>query len=383
LAADTGATGRTELLGRITDLFLESGGVFSEQEALHAQEIINSLLRTVGSDARQKLAHKIGGLENAPRQVAVRLAHDKIEVARPILVGSPVLEDQDLIEIIDSRTQEHLRAITERDHINERVTRALAEKGNDGVLVSLASNNNARLSRPTAAHLVGCSQTVEPLQKPLIERTDISPDLIFQIYWWAPPATRKKLLGLAKGLDPSEPGKSLPDQVSAATNDIAQQRGTLSPAQQHIRKMVSNETLNQESLVSFLRGGQVAEFVIGLAHMSDLTVTTVRRVLRDKAGEALAMVCKANGFDKELFSSLESLVYGGSTRTPDQVAAHQGIFDQVEPGMARTALSLWRRGPDALVPTGEWPPKGATLNFTLNSAEYINLPGQKLKRLED
>ncbi len=165
LAADTSATGRTELLSRVTDLFIESGGAFSEQETLHVQEIMNSLARTVGSDARQKLAHKLGGLENASRQVVVRLANDGVEVARPILARSPVLEDQDLDDVINSQTQDHMLAIAERDHINEQVVDALAEKGNDDVLVSLASNHNAQLSKPTTVHLVGCSQTVEPLQK--------------------------------------------------------------------------------------------------------------------------------------------------------------------------------------------------------------------------
>ena len=202
---------------------------------------------------------------------------------------------------------------------------------------------------------------------------------MFQIYWWAPPGTRKQLLGLTKNLDPAELDKLWTDQAPGTTNDIAQQEGTLSPAQQHIREMVSNETLDQESLVSFLRGGQIPEFVIGLAHISDLSITTTRRVLEDKAGEALAMVCKANGVNKEIFSSLESLVYGGSTRTPDQVATRQSVFDQVETVMARTALSLWRSGPDKLAPTGEWPPKGGKFD----SAEFVNLPGQKLKQLDD
>jgi len=379
LAGDSSLSGRGRLLTRVTDLFTASSGSFNEQASLHLEGILESLARTVGSDARRDLGRRLGNLNNALHSVVVKLANDSISIANPLLTRSPVLEDQDLIDIVDCRTQEHLLAISTRTNLHESVADALAEKGNNDVLLSLAQNTGAVLSRPTAAHLVGRSQVFEPLQVPLVGRSDIPTDLVFQIYWWAPQVVRKQILSVAENLGPSELNELLKSAGEPPTNDITRQEGTLSPAQELVRELAKNETLTEDSLVDFLRGGQVPEFAVALAHVSDINLVTARRVLQDKDSESLAMVCKANGFNKQTFTSLESLVYQGATRAPDQIAAQHAVFDKVDPGLAKTALAIWRQGPDSNATVGECPPKGANMQ----SAEYFNLPGQKLKKLED
>lgn len=373
LAGDTSISGREQLLSRVTDLFIDSADALNEQEASHLGDILDSLTRTVGSGARQTLGQRIGDLGSAPRAVIIRLANDKVAVARPVLTGSPVLENENLIDIIGVQTQEHLLAISARPNLHECVTDALAEKGNEDVLLSIALNLGANLSRSTAAHLVARSQSLEPLQTPLVERSDIPADLIFQIYWWAQPIVRKKILGLTENLAQHELEKLLGNNDGPCLNDLTQQEGTLSPAQDFVRELVVNENLTEDTLMNFMRDGQVPEFVIALAHLSDLNLITARRVLQDRDSHSLAMVCIANGFDKQTFTSLESMVHGNHNQI------QKSAFDEIDPKTAKTTLAMWRQGPDANTGAGEWPPKGTNTQ----SAEYINLSGQKLKLLEE
>lgn len=373
LAGDSSRSGRTELLLRVTDLLVSADQEFNEQESDHLAGIMNSLARTADQAVKKQLAARLSDASNAPSDVIIGLANDLFSIARPVLARSPVLRDIDLLDIIEARTQEHLLAISTRKTLPENVTNALAEKGNSAVLVQLAKNHGALLSPPTIAHLVGRSKSVEPLQKPLIEREDMPTDLKFQIYWWAAPGVRARILELTD--DVSIPGSNQASDNSPRGNDITRQEGTLSSAQSHIREMARQDKLDEQALVRLLRGGQVPEFVIGLSHMSDLHPTTARRVLQDTSGEALAMVCKATGFDKETFMSLEALTYKGPKRGAEQIETQLAMFDRTNQKTSAKAMGLWRRGPDSDAPIGEWPPKG-TVNS--NGVEYFNLPGTKL-----
>lgn len=373
LAGDNSVSGREQLLSRVTDLFIDSADALNDKESSHLEGILDSLARTVGTNARQNLGRRIGDLGNAPRAVIMRLANDGISVARPVLTASPNLENEDLIKIVGIQTQEHLLAISTRPNLHESVSDALAENGNDDVLLSLALNLGANLSRATAAHLVGSSQSLEPLQIPLVERSDIPPDLIFQIYWWAQPIVRKKILGLTENFSTPNLEKLMGNNGNSGTNDITCQEGALSPAQEFVREMASNDNLTENALTNFLRGGQVPEFVIALAHLSKLNLVTARRVLQDNDSESLAMVCIANGFDKQTFTELNSMVHGNHKQK------QKSVFDEIDPAIAKTALAMWRQGPDAVSGAGEWPPKDANIQ----SAQYINVSGQKLKMVEE
>jgi hypothetical protein len=85
--------------------------------------------------------------------------------------------------------------------MEESVAEALAKMGNEAVLLALVGNTGAKLSRAAAAHLIGRSQSIEPLPAPLAERGDIPTDLIFQFYWWASPMVRAKTIGMAENFD--------------------------------------------------------------------------------------------------------------------------------------------------------------------------------------
>jgi len=379
LAADTSNSGRTRLLLQVSDILAEATQAFSAGESEHLVGITNRLARLVTNETRQHLAQRLNTALHAPAEVILRLAGDDISVARPVLTHSPVLSNSDLIGLAENQTQEHMLAISLRQSLHESVTEVLAELGNEAVLIALVGNLGAQLSRPTAAHLVGRSQTVEPLQAPLVERADIPTDLVFQMFWWADPIIRAKIIGLTEKMDPAEIESLLGGNVPASANDITRQEGNLSSAQEFVRDLGRNGNLSEETLVRLLRGGQVPEFVVALSHMSDLNLLTARRVLQDRDAESLALVCRASGFNKETFSSLESLIYNGKTRSGAQVKAQQAVFDKAAPDTASKTVMIWRHGPDANAPLGEWPPKGADLQ----SAQYINLSGQKLKELED
>ena len=127
MAQDRSVQGRKALVNTISDLFSERASGLSEREHALMNDILGKLVHDFEMSVRQELAERLAARENAPHELIVALANDEIEVARPILMESSVLETPELIEIIKNRTREHQLAIAMRRSVNEIISDALVE----------------------------------------------------------------------------------------------------------------------------------------------------------------------------------------------------------------------------------------------------------------
>lgn len=105
-----------------------------------------SLADRVDAEARGYVAVRLSVAVNAPVRTVQRLAHDDIAVARPLLVHSPRLTTDDLIELAIAHGLDHMAAIAEREHLDVAVTDVLVFNGDDAVRRAVTGNHGARIS---------------------------------------------------------------------------------------------------------------------------------------------------------------------------------------------------------------------------------------------
>jgi len=98
LASETGSDQRRQLLSEITSVFLEDTNSYSDVENQFFGEIMGKVAFDLEKEVRQELAKSLATEASAPRDLIMRLAHDEISVAKPIIEKSPVLNDDDLVE---------------------------------------------------------------------------------------------------------------------------------------------------------------------------------------------------------------------------------------------------------------------------------------------
>jgi uncharacterized protein (DUF2336 family) len=194
LAREKSASGRKTLMDAVSDLFCEQDNVLSDRERALMTDILHQLVHDVEMSVRRTLAERLAVHPQAPRELIVELANDQIEVAHPILMGSHVLHDTDLVEIIHHRTLEHQLAIAMRKNINESVTDALVESGNEDVVKAMLENPSARVSRATMEYLVEQSKRVDTYQNPLLKRPELEPALAKRMYLWVSAALRTHIV---------------------------------------------------------------------------------------------------------------------------------------------------------------------------------------------
>ena len=152
LTGDQTVPGRELLATAIAELYGDQGANLNERERGIMHGILDRLIRDVEKTVRTALSARLARQPNVSRRVITALANDEIDVARPVLIHSPLLSDKDLIDIVRTRTLEHQLAITASASLSEGVSDALAATGNTDVIRSLLENQNASLSAKTMAH---------------------------------------------------------------------------------------------------------------------------------------------------------------------------------------------------------------------------------------
>jgi len=194
LARQKSDQAREQLFEAMGDVFLERNTVLSLQERALITDILEKLIREVSREIRRKLAVKLADAPGTPRELAVLLANDEIDIASPVLIKSKVLEDADLIEIVRNRSTQHLLAISMRRDLSTAVADALVESGEKDVIRTLLENQDAQISRATMAYLVEQSKAVDEFQEPLVKRRDLPGDLARRMCLWVSAAIRQSLL---------------------------------------------------------------------------------------------------------------------------------------------------------------------------------------------
>src|SRR5262249_13951951 len=142
------------------------------------------LSKDVEMSIRISLAERLAASPDAPHELILMLADDKIEVARPVLARSPILSDGDLLSVIEHGSTDHHIAVAERPAIGETVTAALARSQCEAVVLALLRNATAKISHLTFDHLVSRARELASLHEPLAGRKDLPPQLASRMYVW-------------------------------------------------------------------------------------------------------------------------------------------------------------------------------------------------------
>ena len=338
LAEEKSSDKRRDLLRELTDAFMVSPTDHSEAESAHYDAILSQVAYEVEASLRQELAERLADVPNAPRGIVYKLAHDELNVASPVLTRSKALKDEDLVRIIREKGPGHIKAITRRAELNESVTSEIVDRGDDDVLVSLAKNRGARISRPSMEKMVKRSETVEALQAPLVRREDIPPDLLNEMYFTVGAALRQEILKKNQNLD-----SQMVDQLIADSQEtvIAASRSGeyANSAERYVAGLEANGELREKTLAELLESGRKLEFTYAFARLVGIDHPTALRILSDKTFEPLTIACRAAEFDQTTFAKIVFLIQGdgggGSLTLLDQ-------YNCIDPTAAGRVIRFWR-----------------------------------------
>ncbi len=343
LAKEPSSERRRELMREVTDLFLDDPTGYSENENAYFGDILSQVAKDVETALQAELAERLADVPEAPGHLIRQLVDGEIEVADPLLKRSKALSEEDLLEIVRSKGSEHAMAVSQRDEVSEDLSEALVETGNNEVMVSLVENEGAKISRQTMEKVVDRSENIPALQKPLVNRADLPPDLMNDMFFQVSNALKEKILERNESIDPEMLEQALAASQARVTEAFEQKMSTEQRrASFFVDDLVRKKALTERVMVEFLNNKEREKFLYAFAKLTDLDPRTAGRILANPDYEAMAVASKAVGFDRSTFSTLILKTGVEETRQVHEADALIRLYDKVPPEVAQRTMRFWR-----------------------------------------
>ena len=311
LARSPAPVDRDRLLLALADLCERQGCEGAEAQTL-VRDVFMGLIGRVERDIRSRLADKLAGASWAPRDLVLLLARDEIDIARPVIAQSPVLEDQDLVRLLVEAATDHQIEVARRPGLAALVVSAILDQGSPEVLGALAANPSAEVTPLAMERLVAFSQTVAGLRAPLARHPALTTDLAAMLYVWVGEALRRSLAERFAVEGPAFEAAvaSAVDEARGAPGDGMSLESDERAAMDRrvVEKLKAGRQLRPGLLLRALRDGKLTLFTIALAELGEFTTDEVRQALDAPSPELLSLACAAVAVDRSAFPSLLKLV---------------------------------------------------------------------------
>ena len=341
MASETSSERRRQLLRELSEHFFGSRAHGEAEVELYG-EVFTRLLSDMETAVRGELAQRFSTRLNAPRSLIRRFASEEIEVAAPVLQQSPVLTDEDLLAVVRTQGQGHLRAVSRRATVSAAVSDAIVARSDDETLQTLLANDGASLSRQASESAVDRAKTNPGLHAVIVDRKTLPPDLLNEMYFVVESELRRRIVARNASLDP----ELLETAIAAGLARLGTEDGVLPrdylDAMALVKSTRAGRTLSSIEIARILRSGNQTAFRIALAEVSDVDFYTVSRIMDQGEIDGLAVLCRAANLDGPLFLTIALSVLGNTASAMGKARSYALHYAELGQDAATRTLRFWR-----------------------------------------
>lgn len=288
LQNDEDAEVRAELARKIGRLVPDMGA--EEKKALREQaiKILEGLAEDQLPKVRAIIAEEIKCSVSVPKALVDKLARDvEAIVCGPILRYSPLLNDEDLREIIAAgATGAALEAIAGRETVSADIADDIAASLEIPAIAELLVNKNAQIRESTLDQIITQAESVEDLHKPLALRPELSIRAMKRIAGFVASALVHAMMDQAD-LEENQ-AEELLDRVRAR---LANEQVGQDEEQELARKAMDyfqRGMIDDDFVIEQVEQNRRELLVQCLAVVADLSADTIRQIIHSKSGRAVA-----------------------------------------------------------------------------------------------
>ena len=327
LARDRDESVRGELAQKVARLLpgLPPGAqAEARQRVIETLEILG---RDEAAHVRELVAEAVKSVPDAPPDLIKRLARDaELAVASPVLRFSPLLTDQDLLEIISaSPGTGRLSAIAGRNGLGAVVSDAIVAADDEPAVTALLANASAQIREETLDLIVERAPARTAWHEPLVRRPALPAKAATKIAGFIasslldvlsnrrdlPSDTRAKIANAvtlrlatekapAKGIEPARRAAGAEDDGESAEDKV--------------RRLKKAGKLTEDSVADAVDEGQRAFARAALIVMSELRPAVVDKILSARSAKGVTALAWKAGLSMRLAVQLQTRLGGVNPR---------------------------------------------------------------------
>jgi len=290
---------RSEVAAKVAERFSNVSVTPSERQIAH--EILGYLVHDAAVMVRESLSKSLRNLPGAPHDIVLALARDIDEVALPILEESPVLTEDDLVEIVVSGSVSKQSAIAGRPVVQARVSAALVETNNNDVVAILVANEGAILDERTFERVVEQYGDDERIAEPLIKREELPVTLVERLVTMVSDRLRDYLIE-QHSIDDDVAQRLLEESRERTTIELVDGVG-MDDMARLVRQLQKNGRLTPTIILRAACMGEMRFVEAAMALLADLPEPRVWRLVHDEGPLGFRAVYARAGLPEVLFAA--------------------------------------------------------------------------------
>ena len=282
-------------------------------EAQRVRELAIEVMERLANDAlprvRAILAEEIKAARNVPPHIVKRLAHDlELIVAAPVLEYSPLLSDDDLVEIIaGARVEGKFAAIARRASVGVKVSDAIVASLDVSAIAALLTNANAQIREDTLDRVIENAAEVEAWHLPVVLRADLSLRAVRRIAGFVGSSLITQLQKrtdlddetttlLSKRVRERIDVEKLGEDVEAADNRAAAA----------VQEAIAEKRLDDEFVLSAIDAGDRRLVACALSALAKTPKPIVDRIMLSQSGKAITALVWRTGLSMRVAVKIQT-----------------------------------------------------------------------------
>lgn len=304
LVDDASEEVRIELARKIARLLPD----MPQDEQNRLRQRVMHLIEKLGADTlprvRRIVAETVKARADIPKGLIDRLARDiDIEVSAPILQYSPLLSDEDLLELIATvHVDGALEAVARRKNLGASASDAIVATLDISAVAALLANSSATIREKSIEKIITRAAGVDAWHAPLVIRTELSARAMRRIATFVTRSLVDRLVSQ----------HNLPADFATELKSVAEARIDEVPAADAdsavaaINAAFARNELVDEVVIEAATLRQRSAVIRALALASGVRMADIGHILSAGSGRGIAALCWKAGFSMRTALAVET-----------------------------------------------------------------------------
>lgn len=279
----------------------------SDADRTAGEAILGVLADDAAEMVRRALAVTLQRCPHLPEAVARKLAADLDSIALPVIEGSPVLSDEDLIEIIRHAAPNRQVAVAKRTSVSKDVVREIVTHGVSEAVGTAAANDGARFDAGSYALTFERFSAEPEVLERFIDRSRLPLEVTERLIAAISDAAIERLVS-RHALPPQLAVELAEGARERATVDLVDQAGLSPDPRRFVQQLQLNSRLTPSLILRALFRGHMAFFEYAVAELANVDHAKAWMLIHDAGPLGLDAVFQRTGLPARILPAIRAAI---------------------------------------------------------------------------
>jgi uncharacterized protein (DUF2336 family) len=279
----------------------------SDAERTMGDQILRILSQDAADLVRRALSVTLQRSPHLPHDVAVKLAEDVESIAIPILAGSPVLEDADLVNIIRTADAARQTAVAGRDTVSAMVVDEIVAVGAPEAVGTAAANDGAEFTTDSFNKAVERFEDDPAVLERFVDRSTLPLEFTEKLISHISDTVIHRLAS-RHALPPQLAVELAEAARERATIDLVDQGGLAPDPRRFVQQMQMNARLTPSFILRSLFRGHMTLFEHCIAELASIDHSKAWLLIHDAGPLGLEAALRQAGMPDRILPAVRAAI---------------------------------------------------------------------------